>query len=106
MPSRAPLDLLYRREAQRDLDDLFDFIAMERPIAAERFLLEIRRSCEGLRWFPFIGRRLDPDDDRVMVLTVRRRAAIKYVVTARTVHVLGVSYRGRNPSAFFAERRP
>ena len=106
MPSRAPLELLYRRKAQRDLDDLFDFIAMERPIAAERFLLEIKRSCEGLRWFPFIGRRLDPEDDRVMVLTVRRRAAIKYVVTATAVHILAVSYRGRDLSAFFAGRRP
>lgn len=106
MPSRAPLDLIYRREAQRDLDDLFDFIAMERPTAAEQFLLEIKRSCEGLRWFPFIGRSLDPDDDRVMVLSVRRRAAIKYVVTPTTIHVLAVSYRGRDLSAFFAGRHP
>jgi plasmid stabilization system protein ParE len=105
VPSRAPLDLVYRREAQRDLDDLFDFIAMERPVAAERFLLEIKRACEGLRWFPFVGRRLDPKDDRVMALSVRRRAAIKYVVTATTVHILAVSYRGRDLPAFFAGRR-
>jgi hypothetical protein len=59
-----------------------------------------------LRWFPFIGRRLDPEDDRVMVLTVRRRAAIKYVVTATAVHILAVSYRGRDLSALFAGRRP
>ena len=106
MPSRAPLELRYRREAQRDLDDLFDFIAMDRPIAAERFLLEIKRSCEGLRWFPFIGRCLDPDDERVMLLTVRHRAAIKYVVTDTAVHILAVSYRGRDLAAFFAGRRP
>jgi plasmid stabilization system protein ParE len=105
VPSPAPLELVYRRESQRDLDDLFDFIAMERPVAAERFLLEIKRSCEGLRWFPFIGRSLDPDDDRVRVLSVRRRAAIKYVVTDRTVHILAVSYRGRDLSAFFSGRR-
>lgn len=105
MPSRAPLDLVYRPEAQRDLDDLFDYIAMERPVAAERFLLEIKRSCEGLRWFPFIGRGLDPDDDRVRVLSIRRRAAIKYVVASKTIHILAVSYRGRDLSAFFAERR-
>ena len=106
MPSRAPLDLVYRREAQRDLDDLFDFIAADRPLAAERFLLEIKRSCEGLRWFPFIGRTLDPDDDRVRVLSVRRRAAIQYVVTSTTVHILAVSYLGRDLSIFFAGRRP
>ncbi|MDI1280509.1 MAG: plasmid stabilization system protein ParE [Brevundimonas sp.] len=105
MPSPGPLDLLYRREALRDLDNLFDFIAMERPLAAERFLLEIKRSCEGLRWFPFVGRQIDPNDDRVRVLSVRRRAAIKYVVTATTVHILAVSYRGRDLSAFFAGRR-
>jgi plasmid stabilization system protein ParE len=48
VPSRAPLELLYRREAQRDLDDLFDFIVMERPIAAERFLLEIKQVLRGI----------------------------------------------------------
>lgn len=105
MPSRAPLDLLYRREALRDLDNLFDFIAMERPLVAERFLLEIKRSCEGLRWFPFVGRQIDPNDARVSVLSVRRRAAIKYVATATTVHILAISYRGRDLSTFFAGRR-
>lgn len=106
MPSRAPLDLTYRLGAQRDLDNLFDVIAADRPLAAERFLLEIKRACEGLRWFPFVGRHLDPDDDRVRVLTVRGRAAIKYVVTEKAIHVLAVSYRGRDLSAFFGARRP
>lgn len=106
MPSRAPLDLVYRKAAARDLDDLFDFIAEDRPLAAERFLLEIKRACEGLCWFPFIGQQLDPDNDRVRVLTVRRRAAVKFVVTERAVHILGVSYQGRDLKAFFADRKP
>lgn len=106
MPSRAPLDLVYRKAAARDLDQLFDFIAADRPIAAERFLLEIKRACEGLRWFPFIGRQIDPDDDRVRVLTVRRRAAVKFFVTEKGVHILGVSYQGRDLAAFFADRKP
>ena len=29
MPSRAPLDLLYRKAAARDLDQLFDYIAAD-----------------------------------------------------------------------------
>ena len=75
-------------------------------MAAERFLLEIKRACEGLRWFPLIGQQLDPEDDRVRVLTVRRRAAIKFMVTEQTIHILGVSYRGRDLRAFFADRKP
>ena len=102
----APLDLIYRREAVQDLDELFDHIAADRPLAAGRFLLEIKRACEGLRWFPMIGQRLDPDDERVRVLTVRRRAAIKFLVHRGTVHVLGISYRGRDLGAFFAGRQP
>jgi len=39
------------------------------------------------------------------VLSVRRRAAIKYVATATTVHILAISYRGRDLSTFFAGRR-
>ncbi|MFA4894242.1 type II toxin-antitoxin system RelE/ParE family toxin [Brevundimonas sp.] len=106
MPSPAPLDLIYRRDAQRDLDNLFDYIAADRPVAAERFLLEIKRACEGLRWFPFIGVQADPQDDRVRVLTIRRRAAIQFAVLGETVHILGVSYRGRDLSHLIAERRP
>jgi plasmid stabilization system protein ParE len=96
VPAPAPLDLIYRRDAQRDLDNLFDHIAVDRPLAAERFLLEIKRACEGLRWFPFIGVQADPLDDRVRMLTIRRRAAIQFAVIGRTVHVLSVSYRGRD----------
>jgi plasmid stabilization system protein ParE len=103
---RAPLELIYRREAIRDLEALFDYISADRPIAAERFLLEIKRACEGLCWFPMIGRQLDPDDDRVRVLTVRRRAAIKFLVTEEAVHILGISYWGRDLAAFFAGRLP
>lgn len=104
--SPAPLDLIYRPTAVRDLDELFDYIANDRPLAAESFLLEIKRACEGLSWFPMIGRQLDPDDPRVRVLTVRRRAAIKFLVHEGAVHILGISYRGRDLDAFFAGRQP
>ncbi|MDQ8029070.1 MAG: type II toxin-antitoxin system RelE/ParE family toxin [Brevundimonas sp.] len=103
---RAPLDLIYRPEAVCDLEGLFDHIASDRPMAAERFLLEIKRACEGLRWFPMIGRQLDPDDDRVRVLTVRRRAAIKFLILEGSVHILGISYWGRDLVTFFAGRQP
>jgi toxin ParE1/3/4 len=106
VPSTAPRRLTYRREAQRDLDDLFDFIAAERPIAAMKFLGEIKRACEGLSALPWVGRNLDPNDDRVRVLSLRRRVAIKYLVLDRSVHILGVTYRGRDLNAFFAERKP
>ena len=101
MPSRAPLDLVYRRPATRDLDELFDYIALDRPLAAERLLLDIRRACEGLRWFPFIGRRLDPSDDRVRVLTVRGCVAVKFMVADGAVQIMRATYRGRNLTVFF-----
>jgi len=106
VPDPAPLDLIYRRDAQQDLDDLFDHIAADRPIAAERFLLEIKRACEGLRWFPFIGVQIDPLDDRVRVLTIRRRAAIQFAVLDGKIHILSVSYRGRDLRRVLTERRP
>ena len=105
MPA-APLELIYRPEAAADLEDLFDHIARDRPLAAERFMGEIRRACEGLRWFPMIGVQLDPDDDRVRAITVRKRAVIKFFVHGDTLHILGVSYGGRDLSVFFAGRDP
>ena len=53
-----------------------------------------------------LGRQLDPDDDRVRVLSVRRRAAIKFLVHDGTVHILGVTYKGRDLAAFFDGRTP
>ena len=53
-----------------------------------------------------IGFGLDPEDDRVRVLTVRRRAAIKFFVHEGAVHILGISYRGRDLAAFFEGRQP
>lgn len=102
----APLELIYRLEAIGDLEGLFDYIAADRPMAAERFLLEIKRACEGLRWFPMMGRQLDPEDERVRVLTLRRRAAIKFLVLEEAVHILGISYWGRDLDSFFAGRQP
>ena len=105
MPSK-PLDLVYRPQAVSDLEDLAAFIAADRPLASARFLADIRRACEGLAWFPFIGRQLDPDNPQVRVLTVRRRAAIKYFVHEDRVHILAVSYRGRDLTTFFSDRNP
>ena len=106
MPSTAPRRLTYRREAQRDLDDLFDFIAAERPIAAMKFLGDIKRACEGLSELQWVGRNLDQNDNSLRVMSLRRRVAIKYLVLDRSVHILGVTYRGRDLNAFFAERKP
>ena len=53
-----------------------------------------------------IGFSLDPEDDRVRALTVRRRAAIKFFVHEGAVHILGISYRGRDLAAFFEGRQP
>ena len=105
MPA-TPLDLIYRPEAVADLENLFDYIAHDRPLAAERFLGEIRRACEGLRWFPMLGVQLDPDDDRVRAITVRKRAVVKFFVHDDRLHILGVSYRGRDLAVFFAGREP
>ena len=102
----APLDLVYRREAIQDLDHLFDYIAADRPLAAERFLRDIKRACEGLCRFPMIGTAVDSADARTRVLTVRRRAAIKFFVHGGRVHILGISYRGRDLGAFFVGRQP
>ena len=39
-------------------------------------------------------------------LTLRRRVAIKFFVHNGAVHVLGITYMGRDLAAFFAGRQP
>ena len=48
--------LEYRRQAERDLDGIKDYIARDNPRRALSFIRELRRVCERLADNPLMGR--------------------------------------------------
>jgi len=90
------LNLVYSRRANRDLADLYRYIALDQPDAADRFRREIIAHCEILRDNPQLGvARSDLRKD-VRIFSFKRRVAIAYVVTDDTIQILRVFYAGQD----------
>jgi toxin ParE1/3/4 len=88
--------LIYSRQAQADLDDIFDFIAADNPRRARSYVEEITQTCRGLCDAPLIGTArpdLQPD---LRIMTFRRRVVIAYRVMADRLEILRVFSGGRD----------
>ena len=94
--------LIYSRQAQADLDEIFDFIAADNPRRARSYVEEIRQTCRGLCDAPLIGTArpdLRPD---VRIMTFRRRVVIAYRVLADRLEILRVFSGGRDYETIMA----
>jgi plasmid stabilization system protein ParE len=89
--------LEYLPVAERDLLDILDYIARDRPAAARAFVDRLERAIERLARFPRSGRA--PDDDRLRRLGYRILVVedhlVFYVVTGRTVQIRRVIHGAR-----------
>ena len=47
--------ILKRPQAEKDLDEIWWFIAQDNPSAADRFLDELEEQCRALAQFPKMG---------------------------------------------------
>ena len=56
MPEKKPLE--WSPRAQRNIESIRDYIAVDNPVAAQSVLGEIRRVAESLRNFPMMGKGL------------------------------------------------
>lgn len=86
------LRVLYLPGAEFDLEAIYDLIAQDSPRAAYAFVEDVRRRCESLGDFPFMGRPLDP---QFRHLTLDRRIRVIYSVTETEVHLLQFRYLGQ-----------
>ncbi len=93
--------LVKRPEAERDLLDCADYIALDNPSAALSFLVRARESMEQLLRFPFFGRAAEFKDPAIADLRVRtvkryRRYLILYRVTPQTIEIVRVIHGARD----------
>ena len=76
--SRHEHDVRLHRIAEKDLADIVDYIAAERPAAAASTLARIEQSLALLRKSPYLGKL--PDDKRLIELGYRCLIVDDYLV--------------------------
>jgi toxin ParE1/3/4 len=88
--------VILHREAERELGELYDYIADQAGAAtAWNFISGIRDFCMELTTFPERGTRQDHIRKGLRVVGYKRRVSIAFTVTERTVVILGIFYGGR-----------
>ncbi|MDF9818028.1 MULTISPECIES: type II toxin-antitoxin system RelE/ParE family toxin [Rhizobium] len=95
------LKVVFGPRAEKDLLDIYAFIAAENSMAAMDFIRRLRQVCHGLEDMPERGAPREDFAQGVRILVFERRVTIAYRVVKDRVQVLRLFYAGRNtPSAF------
>ena len=85
----------YSTRAERDFEEIGDYIAEDDPLRAVRFVQQLRQACEGLVEFP----RRFPLADRYGDMGIRQRVfgnyLIFYLVACETVSILHIAHGSR-----------
>ena len=85
-----------RPEAESDLNVVFEHIAQDNPIAAERFVGRIRAYCEGFAEFGERGT-VRPDLGKgLRIVGFERRVAIVFRIKDDRVQIVRIFYGGRD----------
>lgn len=93
--------VVFRPRAEKDLLDIYEFIAADNPVAAMEFIRRLRQFSHGLEDMPERGAPREDFASSVRILVFERRVTIAYRVVKDRVQILRLFYAGRNtPSAF------
>ncbi|WP_285195873.1 type II toxin-antitoxin system RelE/ParE family toxin [Rhizobium sp. CNPSo 3490] len=93
--------VVFRPRAEKDLLDIYEFIAADNPMAAIELVRRLRQFCHGLEDMPERGAPREDFAPGVRILVFERRVTIAYRVVKEQVQILRLFYAGRNtPSAF------
>src|SRR5262249_934193 len=96
--------LIFAEPAERDLDDIIDYIALDNPAAAAKVYRAIVAAAERLTRFPEIGRAGRLPDTRELTIA-SLPYLIVYEVTAETVTIVAVFHGARDLVRALSERR-
>lgn len=88
------MDIVWRRQAERDLEHLFDFVLQHDPGAAHRLCERIEQRVAQLRGHPLMGRSGRIAGTRELVIT-RTPYIVAYRVAASRIDVLAVIHAAR-----------
>jgi addiction module RelE/StbE family toxin len=92
-----PLEVRYLSTAERDLVDIFEYIAKDNPPAASSLLNEFDRSISNLSENPRLG--VVPKDERLKKLGYRiliiRKYLVFYVIKKNSIQIRRVLHGAR-----------
>lgn len=91
---------VFSPQAERDLEEIADYIAADNPSRALSFIRELSERCQNLVSFPEAAP-LRPDLGANIRLVPYKRYAIFYTVQADAVRIERILGGGRNPSDIF-----
>ncbi|EDY80407.1 plasmid stabilization system protein, RelE/ParE family [Verrucomicrobiia bacterium DG1235] len=80
-------DLYISEEAESDLDDIWDYIAKDSPLKADRFLEQLYRKCISISELDGIGRRRDELADGLLSIP-HKKYIIFFVRDASQVSIV------------------
>ncbi|MBB4576248.1 type II toxin-antitoxin system RelE/ParE family toxin [Rhizobium lentis] len=94
-------EVAFRPRAEKDLFEIYEFIAADNRPAAIEFIRRLRQFCRQLEDMPERGSPREDFAPGVRILVFERRVTIAYRIAKDRVQVLRLFYAGRNtPSAF------
>ncbi|MGO7636733.1 type II toxin-antitoxin system RelE/ParE family toxin [Rhizobium leguminosarum] len=97
------LKVVFRPRAEKDLLDIYAFIAADNSMAAMEFIRRLRQICHGLEDMPERGAPREDFAPGVRILVFERRVTIAYRVVKDRVQILRLFYAGRNTLSAFRE---
>jgi plasmid stabilization system protein ParE len=97
------LKVVFRPRAEKDLLDIYAFIAADNSMAAMEFIRRLRQICHGLEDMPERGAPREDFAPGVRILVFERRVTIAYRVVKDRVQILRLFYAGRNTPSVFRE---
>ncbi len=86
--------IVLRRSADRDLDDIYDWIAADDPVAAERHIRRIVAAAERLADFPETGRARPEIGEGARSVTVGRYLLL-YRIERECVDIVRIVHGAR-----------
>ena len=101
--------LLTRPQAERDIEDIVVYIAIDNLEVAERFLLAFKECLERLSEFPLIGvERFSFRDERLQSLRMWQipsfeKYLVFYTVSDETIDIVRVLHSSRDISTILAK---
>jgi len=94
---RKPFEIRYLTIAVRDLEDIFDYIARDRPVAAAALLEKFDKTISQLADFPELG--VLPKDDRLKRIGYRMLIIedylVFYVIKFETIQIRRIIHGAR-----------
>jgi plasmid stabilization system protein ParE len=95
-------DYDFHPEASNDLEDIWEFIANDSPIAANRVIADILDTIERLVSFPYQGHRRRDLTSRPLRFTNTRDYLIAYAPDEKPLWVVAVIHGRRSPRVMAA----